>query len=93
MPPTTTQMSATLKTAKFMNSTLNISTTKPRNTRSIRLPTAPASSRVRVTLPTGWRKNPFQMASASTADMVREIKASTQVCPLKMEKAAPVFWT
>ena len=93
MPPTTTQMSATLNTAKFINSTLNISTTKPRSARSMRLPTAPASSRVRVTLPRGWRKKFFQMATASTTDMTRDTRVRTQVCWLNMEKAAPVFCT
>jgi len=93
MPPTTTQISATLNTAKCINSTLNISTTKPRNARSIRLPTAPARISVRQVLPRGWRKKFFQIASASTTDMTAEIKVSSQVCSSNMEKAAPVFCT
>ena len=72
-------MSATLNTAKRTKSTLNMSTTNPRNARSMRLPTAPASSRVRVSLPRGCLNSSRHRARASRTDITRESSASAQV--------------
>ena len=91
MPPTTTQISATLNTAKSMKVVSNMSVTKPKAARSMRLPTAPASTRARGSRPQGWR-NTFTISTATAADAASDTSVKSQVCRLSMEKAAPVFW-
>ena len=90
-PPTTTPMSATLKTGKFINVVANISVTKPNSSRSMKLPTAPPSSRARESMPMGFGSTFFASAAASSTDTTPESSASTQVCWLNSENAAPVF--
>ena len=93
MPPQTTQMSATLKTAKVMNWRSNMSVTKPKRARSMRFPTAPARTTVREVTPKGWRTTPRRRAAAMTTDTTAEMRVRTQVWSERMEKAAPVFCT
>ena len=93
MPPHTTQMSATLNTAKWMNRVWNMSVTYPNTARSIRLPTAPASTRDRVSMARGWGNTFFSSSTTRATDTTRDTTVRIQVCWEKMEKAAPVFCT
>ena len=81
-----------MKTAKFMNVVLNISVTKPKSARSIRLPTAPANTRHSAIFPAGCRKTFFHHSAHARARLAAALaRASRQVWLLMMEKAAPVF--
>ena len=93
MPPTTTPMSATLKMAKCTKVVSNMSVTKPSSARSMRLPTAPPSSRARDSIPDQWGRIRLAMATTSPTDTTADRRVRTQVCSLSREKAAPVFWT
>ena len=85
-------MSATLKTAKSIKVVANMSVTKPRKTRSMRLPTAPPRIRARESRPSGRVKSLRAISTATATEASREISASSQVREEKLEKAAPVFW-
>ena len=85
------QQSATLNTAKSMKVVWNMSVTKPKSTRSIRLPIPPASTRAAENSPTRLLKKPLTRRAHMPSTTTVEVRVSTQVWERSMEKAAPVF--